>query len=44
LLIGSTIAAPIAAKLSGKIPRKTMMVGVGLMVIIWSIRMIIKSI
>lgn len=43
LLIGGSIAAPIAARLTGKLPRKTMMIGVGLMVIIWCIRMIIKS-
>jgi uncharacterized membrane protein YfcA len=43
LLTGGSIAAPIAAKLAGKLPRKTMMIGVGLMVIIWCVRMIIKS-
>lgn len=44
LLVGGSIAAPIAAKLAGKLPRKTMMIGVGLMVIIWCIRMLLKSI
>jgi uncharacterized membrane protein YfcA len=44
LLIGGGIAAPIAAKLAGKLPRKTMMIAVGIMVMIWCIRMIIKSI
>jgi uncharacterized membrane protein YfcA len=43
LLIGGTIAAPFAAKLAGKLPRKTMMIAVGIMVIIWCIRIIIKS-
>lgn len=43
LLIGGSIAAPLAAKLAGKLPRKTMMICVGLMVIIWCVRMIIKS-
>ena len=43
LLIGGTTAAPFAAKLTGKLPRKTMMIGVGIMVIIWCVRMIIKS-
>ncbi|MFL5809940.1 MAG: TSUP family transporter [Flavisolibacter sp.] len=43
LLIGGGIAAPIAARLAGKLPRKTMMIAVGVMVIIWCIRMIIKS-
>lgn len=43
LLIGGTIAAPIAARLAGKLPRKTMMIALGIMVLIWSIRMFIKS-
>lgn len=43
LLIGGSIAAPFAARLAGKLPRKTMMIAVGIMVIIWCIRMIIKS-
>ena len=43
LLIGGSIAAPLGARLAGKLPRKTMMIAVGVMVIIWSIRMIIKS-
>jgi uncharacterized membrane protein YfcA len=43
LLIGGGIAAPIAARLAGKLPRKTMMIAVGIMVMIWCIRMIIKS-
>src|SRR4051812_37533947 len=44
LLIGGGIAAPIAARLAGRLPRKTMMILVGIMVMIWCIRMIIKSI
>jgi uncharacterized membrane protein YfcA len=44
LLLGGSIAAPIAARLAGKLPRKTMMIAVGIMVIVWCIRMIIKSI
>ena len=43
LLIGGSVAAPFAAKLVGKLPKKTMMILVGIMVIIWCIRMIIKS-
>jgi uncharacterized membrane protein YfcA len=43
LLIGGGIAAPIAARLAGKLPRKTMMIAVGIMVMIWCVRMIIKS-
>jgi len=44
LLIGGSIAAPIAARLAGRLPRKTMMIAVGIMVIIWCVRMIVKSI
>jgi uncharacterized protein len=43
LLIGGSIAAPLAARLAGKLPRKTMMIALGIMVLIWSIRMFIKS-
>jgi uncharacterized membrane protein YfcA len=43
LLTGGSIAAPLAAKLTGKLPRKTMMICVGVMVIIWCVRMIFKS-
>ncbi len=44
LIVGGSLAAPIAARLSGKLPKKTMMIAVGIMVIIWCIRMLIKSI
>lgn len=44
LIIGGTIAAPIAARLVGKLPLKTMFLCVGTLVIVWSIRIIIKSI
>ena len=43
LLIGGAVAAPFAARLAGKLPRKTMMIAVGVMVMIWCIRMIVKS-
>ena len=43
LLIGGAIAAPFAAKLAGRLPRKTMMILVGVMVIVWCVRMIAKS-
>jgi len=43
LMVGGSLAAPLAARLAGKLPRKTMMIGVGVMVIIWCIRMIMKS-
>jgi len=44
LLLGGTLAAPLAARLAGKLPQRTMMIAVGIMIIIWCIRMIIKSI
>ena len=43
LLIGGAVAAPFAARLAGRLPRKTMMIAVGIMVMIWCIRMIVKS-
>nr|WP_294989460.1 TSUP family transporter [uncultured Sediminibacterium sp.] len=44
LIIGGVIAAPIAARLTGKLPLKTMFIAVGIMVIIWSIRILISSV
>ncbi|MBL0911743.1 MAG: sulfite exporter TauE/SafE family protein [Bacteroidia bacterium] len=44
LLLGGVLASPLAARLAGKLPRKTMMIAVGIMIIIWCIRMILKSI
>jgi uncharacterized protein len=43
LIIGGLIAAPIAAKLAGKLPLKTMFIGVGSLVIFWSLRILLKS-
>ncbi len=43
LVIGGTIGAPLAARLSGKLPLKTMFIAVGTMVIIWSVRLLLKS-
>lgn len=43
LIIGGSIAAPLAARIAGKLPRKTMMIAVGIMVMIWCVRMLIKS-
>ena len=40
LVIGGLIAAPFAAKLAGKFPRKTSLILVGAMVIVWSIRIL----
>lgn len=43
LVLGGVVAAPLAARLAGKLPAKTMMIGVGIIVMIWSIRLILKS-
>ena len=43
LIIGGTIAAPLAARLAGKLPMKAMFLSVGGLVIIWSLRMLLKS-
>jgi len=37
LIVGGTVAAPFAAKLAGKLPIKTMFIGVGGLVVIWSV-------
>ncbi len=42
LMIGGAVAAPIAAKLSGRLPLRTMLICVGIMVILWSLRILIK--
>lgn len=44
LIIGGVAASPIAAKLSGKLPLKTMFIGVGALVIIWSLRILGKAV
>ena len=44
LIIGGIIAAPIAAHLTRKLPLKRMMILVGIVVILVSIRLLIKSI
>lgn len=43
LMIGGFIAAPIAAKLVGKMPKKTAYILLGILVIIWSLRIILKA-
>lgn len=43
LIVGGLIAAPIAARLAGKLPLKTMFIGVGSLVIFWSLRILLKS-
>ncbi len=42
LIIGGFIAAPIAAKLAGKLPRKTSFILLGILVIIWSLKILSK--
>jgi uncharacterized membrane protein YfcA len=44
LIIGGLIAAPIAAKLAGKLPRRTAFMLLGALVIFWSIKILIKII
>jgi uncharacterized protein len=44
LILGGVLAAPIAAKLTGKLPKKTSMILLGALVIIWSLRILIKII
>ncbi|WP_312421731.1 TSUP family transporter [Epilithonimonas sp.] len=44
LILGGVLAAPIAAKLAGKLPLKVMFIGVGSMVIIWSLNVLLKAI
>lgn len=43
LIIGGVTAAPLAARLAGKLPVKTMFIAVGSLVIIWSVRLLLKS-
>lgn len=42
LVIGGLIAAPIAAKLAGRLPKKTAFILLGLLVIIWSLKILVK--
>ncbi len=44
LIIGGLVAAPLAAKLSGKLPLKTMLISVGILIVIVSVRILILSI
>jgi len=43
LVLGGIIAAPLAAKIAGKLPVKQMFIGVGLLIIIWSLNIFIKA-
>jgi len=42
LVIGGLIAAPIAARLSGKLPRKASFILLGVIVVLWSLRILYK--
>jgi len=42
LVIGGLIAAPIAARISGKLPRKASFILLGTIVVIWSVRILYK--
>jgi uncharacterized membrane protein YfcA len=43
LIIGGLVAAPLAAKLTGRLPRKSSFILLGLLVIIWSMRILVKA-
>jgi len=43
LIVGGTAAAPLAAKLAGKLPIKTMFICVGALVIVSSLRILLKA-
>ena len=44
LVLGGMLAAPLAARLAGKLPTKAMFIGVGVLVILWSLNILVKSI
>lgn len=44
LIIGGLIAAPVAAKLNGKLPGKASFILLGTVVVLWSLRILIKAI
>ncbi|GGK63391.1 hypothetical protein GCM10011405_09300 [Rufibacter glacialis] len=44
LILGGLIAAPLAARLAGRLPMKTMFIAVGSLVIIWSLRILLKAV
>jgi len=44
LIIGGLLAAPLAAKLSGKLPKKTAYIFLGILVILWSLKILWKLI
>jgi len=42
LILGGVVAAPFAARLAGKLPVRLLFIGVGAMVIFWSLRILWK--
>ena len=42
LNIGGLLAAPLAAKLAGKLPKKKSYILLGILVMIWSVRILVK--
>lgn len=42
LLLGGVVAAPLAARLAGRLPRKQMLIGVGCIIVIWSLQIFLK--
>jgi siroheme synthase-like protein len=43
LILGGLLAAPIAAKIAGRLPKKVSYILLGLLVIVWSVRILIKA-
>jgi siroheme synthase-like protein len=44
LILGGFFAAPFAAKLAGRLPKKTSFILLGVLVMIWSLRILIKAV
>ena len=42
LVIGGLVAAPLAARLAGRLPRKTAFILLGMLVIFWSVRILVR--
>ncbi len=43
LVTGGMVAAPFAARLAGKLPLKAMFIGVGTLIMIWSLNILIRT-
>ncbi len=42
LIMGGVIGAPVAARLSGKLPRKTGLIAIGVMIVVWSFNILLR--